>query len=110
MSTYFENLDKYIEEYFNILSPEKPDFLEEYIQTPEMQKQSGISVSCGTCYSKLFPEMRQLAPECKFRGCLHLKEPGCAVKNAVEHGTIMKSRYDNYVQFNELIVSQKPNY
>lgn len=60
--------------------------------------------------SKLFPEMRQLAPECKFRGCLHLKEPGCAVKNAVEHGTIMKSRYDNYVQFNELIVSQKPNY
>ena len=60
--------------------------------------------------SKLFPEMRQLAPECKFRGCLHLKEPGCAVKNAVEHGTILKSRYDNYVQFNELIVSQKPNY
>ena len=57
MSTYFENLDKYIEEYFNILSPEKPDFLEEYIQTPEMQKQSGISVSCGTCYSKLFPEI-----------------------------------------------------
>ncbi|MCQ5134490.1 hypothetical protein NE541_15810, partial [Coprococcus eutactus] len=34
--------------------------------------------------SKLFPEMRQLAPECKLRGCLHLKEPGCAVKNAVE--------------------------
>lgn len=59
---------------------------------------------------KLFPEMRELAPQCKFRGCLHLKEPGCAVKNAVDHGTIMKSRYDNYVQFNELIVNQKPNY
>ena len=57
MSAYFENLNKYIEKYFNILSLEKPDFLEKYIQTPEMQKQSGISVSCGTCYSKLFPEI-----------------------------------------------------
>lgn len=58
----------------------------------------------------LFPEMRRLAPECKFRGCLHLKEPGCAVKDALEHGIIMKSRYDDYVQFYDIIVHQKPNY
>ena len=58
----------------------------------------------------LFPEMRRLAPECKFRGCLHLKEPGCAVKDALEHGIIMKSRYDDYVQFHDIIVHQKPNY
>lgn len=58
----------------------------------------------------LFPEMRRLAPGCKFRGCLHLKEPACAVKDALEHGIIMKSRYDDYVQFHDIIVSQKPNY
>ncbi|MDO4855367.1 MAG: ribosome small subunit-dependent GTPase A [Limosilactobacillus gorillae] len=58
----------------------------------------------------LFPEMRALVPECKFRGCLHIKEPSCAVKNALEHGKIMTSRYDNYLQFHELIANQKPNY
>lgn len=58
----------------------------------------------------LFPEMRALASQCKFRGCLHLKEPGCAVKNAVENGKILASRYDNYVQFQELISNQKPKY
>ena len=58
MSKYFKNLDKQIKEYFNILSPEIPNFLEEYIETPEMQKQSGISVSCGTYYSKIFPEIK----------------------------------------------------
>ena len=57
MKKYFENLKEPIKEYFDILSPEKPDFLEEYINTPEMQKQAGISVSCGTYYSKLFPEI-----------------------------------------------------
>ena len=54
MSKYFENLDYEIKQYFNILSDEIPDFLEEYINTPEMQKQNGISVSCGTIYSKMF--------------------------------------------------------
>lgn len=57
-----------------------------------------------------FPEMKQLAPQCKYRGCLHLKEPGCAVKKALEDGKIMMSRYDNYVQFQELISHQKPKY
>ncbi|MBU3829874.1 MAG: ribosome small subunit-dependent GTPase A [Candidatus Limosilactobacillus merdavium] len=59
---------------------------------------------------KLFPEMKRISADCKFRGCLHLKEPKCAVKDAVENGIIMKSRYDNYVQFHELIANQKPNY
>ncbi|WP_295728241.1 ribosome small subunit-dependent GTPase A [uncultured Limosilactobacillus sp.] len=59
---------------------------------------------------QLFPEMQRLAQECKFRGCLHLQEPGCAVKNAVENGKILESRYDNYVQFQELIKNQKPKY
>ena len=58
MSKYFENLDEQTKEYFKILSPEIPEFLEEYIDTEPMQKQAGISVSCGTLYSKLFPDIK----------------------------------------------------
>ena len=57
MNNYFETLDSEIKEYFKILSNEIPDFLNKYINTKEMQKQSGISVSCGTYYTKLFDKM-----------------------------------------------------
>lgn len=59
---------------------------------------------------KLYPDFVRYSEDCKFRGCLHLKEPGCAVKNAVNNGKIMQTRYDNYVQFQELIKNQKPQY
>ena len=36
---------------------------------------------------------------CKFRGCLHDKEPGCAVKEAVLDGQVLKERYENYLKF-----------
>lgn len=35
---------------------------------------------------------------CKYRGCLHLKEDNCGVKEAVSQGKILQSRYDNYVK------------
>ena len=57
MNTYFKNLNGTIKQYFNILSNEIPDFLYDYIDTPEMQKQAGISVSCGTIYSKMYNSM-----------------------------------------------------
>lgn len=57
MNNYLENLDETIQKYFKILSDEFPEFLYEYINTPEMQKQSGISVSCGTIYSKMYNQM-----------------------------------------------------
>ncbi|MCI8411574.1 MAG: hypothetical protein HFJ40_03905 [Clostridia bacterium] len=58
MGNYFEKLDEQTKEYFKILSPEIPDFLEEYIETSEMKKQAGISVSCGIFYSKLFGDIK----------------------------------------------------
>lgn len=57
MKDYFDNLDETIKKYFNILSDEIPEFLYDYINTPEMQKQKGISVSCGTIYSKMYEQM-----------------------------------------------------
>lgn len=46
-----------------------------------------------------FPEFVERHDDCKFRGCAHLNEPGCAVKAAVEAGEIASTRYENYVTF-----------
>ena len=54
MSEYYNNLNNEIREYFSILSPEFPEWLHEYINTPEMQRINKISISCGTDYSKCF--------------------------------------------------------
>lgn len=44
-----------------------------------------------------FPEMRALMNDCKFNNCVHVNEPKCAVKKAVENGEISESRYHNYL-------------
>lgn len=43
-----------------------------------------------------FPEIRARHGECRFRGCAHLSEPGCAVLEAVEAGRIARSRWKSY--------------
>lgn len=45
-----------------------------------------------------FPELFALKADCKFNNCLHLDEPHCAVKQALEEGRIAPSRYHSYVQ------------
>ena len=44
-----------------------------------------------------FPEMRNLIGACRFHNCLHLNEPNCAVKAAVEKDEISFSRYQSYL-------------
>lgn len=46
--------------------------------------------------SHYFPEMRQRLNDCRFNNCLHLNEPGCAVKEAVAAGEIAMERYLSY--------------
>ena len=48
-----------------------------------------------------FPEFRDLLNQCKFHNCLHINEPKCAVKNAVEEGLISESRYMSYLSMFE---------
>lgn len=43
-----------------------------------------------------FPEIAAAAQRCKFANCGHLREPGCAVKESVENGTISERRYKSY--------------
>lgn len=60
--------------------------------------------------SACFPEMADRSSDCKFRGCLHLNEPKCAVKEAVAEGEIPNYRYEHYLQFIEEIKERKPRY
>lgn len=46
--------------------------------------------------SGYFPEMRERLTECQFNNCLHINEPGCAVKEAVINGEISEDRYVSY--------------
>ncbi|MFZ9299769.1 MAG: ribosome small subunit-dependent GTPase A [Chitinophagaceae bacterium] len=46
--------------------------------------------------SHYFPEMRNIIRECQFNNCLHMNEPGCAVKSAVEQGKLHIDRYISY--------------
>ncbi|MNY61085.1 putative ribosome biogenesis GTPase RsgA [compost metagenome] len=70
------------------------DFME--IETEEL----------GNC----FPEFAAVAEGCRFRGCLHLQEPDCKVREAVEAGSIAASRYDNYLIFFKEIKERKRRY
>jgi ribosome biogenesis GTPase len=46
--------------------------------------------------AQYFPEMRAVMSECKFNNCLHINEPGCAVKEAVLSRKITEDRYVSY--------------
>ena len=45
-----------------------------------------------------FPEFFELKQDCKFNNCIHVDEPKCAVKDALETGDIAWSRYNSYLQ------------
>ena len=48
-----------------------------------------------------FPDFGAYIGKCRFDDCSHRKEPGCAVREAVEEGNIGKSRYDSYLRLYE---------
>ncbi len=54
-----------------------------------------------------FPEMHSYHGKCRFAGCLHYKEPGCAVKEAVEAGTIDEACYRQYYELLEELISRR---
>lgn len=48
-----------------------------------------------------FTDIFQFSKDCRFNNCLHLNEPGCAVRNAVENHHISQSRYNSYLSMVE---------
>lgn len=52
-----------------------------------------------------FPEFEEHAQSCKFIGCVHINEPSCGVKQAVNEGIISNTRYENYKNIYEEVKS-----
>lgn len=57
--------------------------------------------------SHYFPEMKTLINDCRFNNCLHVDEPHCAVKQAVEEGKIAADRYISYLNILGTIETKK---
>lgn len=72
------------------------------IDTPGIRELGLVDVSKREL-SHYFPEMRALMNDCQFNNCMHLNEPGCAVKAAVEEGSIHLDRYISYCNILETI-------
>lgn len=66
------------------------------IDTPGVKEFGLIDITKAEL-SHYFPEMRLLLNDCKFNNCMHLREPGCAVKEAVVAGRLSEKRYESYV-------------
>ena len=57
---------------------------------------------------KYYEEFLPCEPDCRFKGCSHVNEPECGIKQAVEEGKIHRQRYDNYVSlYQELKEKEK---
>ncbi len=65
------------------------------IDTPGI-REFAIDDMNRTELSHYFPEMKKFLQQCRFNNCLHIEEPGCAVKQAVEEGKIFMERYISY--------------
>jgi ribosome biogenesis GTPase len=70
------------------------------IDTPGIRGFGMIDMNRSEIYH-FFPEIFRRSRECRFHNCLHLDEPGCAVRSAVENGEINFARYRSYLNILE---------
>jgi ribosome biogenesis GTPase / thiamine phosphate phosphatase len=70
------------------------------IDTPGIRGFGVIDMARNEIYH-FFPEIFRKSKECRFYNCLHLEEPGCAVRSAVENGKINQLRYRSYLNILE---------
>lgn len=75
------------------------------IDTPGMREFGLVSISKQEL-SHYFPEMRDRLNDCQFNNCLHVNEPGCAIKQAVADGEISEDRYISYYNILESIIEK----
>ena len=76
------------------------------IDTPGMREFGLVDVERQEL-SGYFPEMRERLNDCQFNNCLHINEPGCAIKQAVIDGEIDEDRYVSYVNILESLPEQR---
>ena len=69
-----------------------------------------VAMTCTILKENLqydFIDFEPYIGKCRFNDCAHLKEPGCAVREAVDNGEISKSRYRSYTRLYELSAQHK---
>ena len=76
------------------------------IDTPGMREFGLVDLSKQEL-SHYFPEMRRLINNCQFNNCLHINEPGCAIKKALESQEINIDRYISYCNILDSIEERK---
>ena len=76
------------------------------IDTPGVKEFGLVDISKQEL-SHYFPEMRELIQECQFNNCLHMNEPGCAIKEAVRNEIIHMDRYISYCNILDSIDEKK---
>jgi ribosome biogenesis GTPase len=76
------------------------------IDTPGMREFGLVDISRQEL-SHYYPEMARLITDCQFNNCLHINEPGCAIKKALEEGRIHVERYISYCNILDSIQENK---
>lgn len=72
------------------------------IDTPGIREMGLVDIGKDEL-AQYFPEMQAVASACRFKNCLHIEEPDCAVKHAVNNGTIDPERYVSYLTIRDSI-------
>ena len=63
-----------------------------------------------TQLAECIPDFQNVQDACRFRDCIHVNEPDCAIRAAVEDGTIRRERYAHYLEIVDMIQKAKPRY
>ena len=58
--------------------------------------------------AQTFAEFQPYLGRCRYPDCAHRKEPGCAIRAAVEQGAIGKTRYESYLRLYDIVKDHKP--
>ena len=72
------------------------------IDTPGIREMGLVDIGKDEL-AQYFPEMQAVVSACRFKNCLHIEEPDCAVKEAVNNGTIDPERYVSYLTIRDSI-------
>jgi ribosome biogenesis GTPase len=89
----FANKGKHTTTFATMIEIDKDSYV---IDTPGIKELGLIDMESWEI-SHYFPEMRELLGACRYKNCLHVNEPGCAVIQAVDDQKIADTRYDSYL-------------
>ena len=68
------------------------------IDTPGMRE---VKLSGDEDVAESFEDIEQIALGCRFRDCAHVNEPGCAVRAAIEDGSLDEARFANFAKLRD---------